>query len=109
MFSVAKQWPTFCVYQLLDMEQRLKSLQDDFLALQQSYDTLQSEKQQWIKERDNHISLLAKKEDRIVTLEQQLNKQPKSSPHNDNSRSMKVSVNLVWEYSSFNCSIVTSK
>ena len=79
------------------MEQRLKSLQGDFLALQQSYDTLQSEKQQSIKERDDHINLLAKKEDRIVTLEQQLNKQPKSSSHNDNSQRIKVSIKLSME------------
>jgi len=78
------------IFQLLDMEQRLRSLQGDFLAIQQSYDTLQSEKQQWIKERDEHISLLANKEEKIIRLEQQLNKQLTSLSHDDNSQSIKV-------------------
>ena len=82
------------LYQLSDMEQRLRSLQGDFLALQQSYDTLQSEKQQWTKERDEHISLLTTKEERVVTLERQLNEQLTSSPHDDNCRSIKVYMNL---------------
>jgi len=76
------------------MEQRLRSLQSDFLALQQSYDTLQHEKQQWVKERNEHINLLATRDERIVTLEQQLNKQHTSPPHDDDNTCQCIEVFL---------------
>lgn len=57
------------------MEQRLRALQSDFVALQQSYESLQCEKQQWLKEKDDYTTTVADKTEKIALLEEQLNKQ----------------------------------
>lgn len=57
------------------MEQRLRALQSDFMALQQSYESLQCEKQQWLKEKAEHTTVMADKTAKIALLEEKLNKQ----------------------------------
>lgn len=57
------------------MEQRLRALQSDFMALQQSYESLQCEKHQWLKEKAEHASTVADQTEKIALLEEQLNKQ----------------------------------
>ena len=57
------------------MEQRLRALQSDFMALQQSYESLQCEKHQWLKEKAEHASTVADQTEKIALLEQQLNEQ----------------------------------
>ena len=57
------------------MEQRLRALQSDFMALQQSYESLQCEKQQWLKEKAEHTTAMADKAAKITLLEEKLNKQ----------------------------------
>lgn len=57
------------------MEQRLRALQSDFMALQQSYESLQCEKQQWLKEKAEHTTAMADKTAKIALLEEKLNKQ----------------------------------
>ena len=55
------------------MEQRLRALQSDFVVLQQSCESLQCEKQQWLKEKAEHTTAEADKTAKIALLEEQLN------------------------------------
>ena len=55
------------------MEQRLRALQSDFMALQQSYESLQCEKQQWLKDKAEYTAAVAEKTAKITLLEEQLN------------------------------------
>ena len=54
------------------MEQRLRALQSDFVALQQSCESLQCEKQEWLKEKAEHTTAVADKTAKITLLEEQL-------------------------------------
>ena len=56
------------------MEQRLRALQSDFMALQQSYESLQCEKHQWLKEKAEHVNTMTNQTEKIALLEEQLNK-----------------------------------
>ena len=57
------------------MEQRLRALQSDFMALQQSSELLQCEKQQWLKEKAEHTTAMADRTTKIALLEEKLNRQ----------------------------------
>lgn len=57
------------------MEQRLRALQSDFMALQQSYESLQYDKQQWLKEKAEYTTTVGDKTEKITLLEGQLKKQ----------------------------------
>jgi len=57
------------------MEQRLRALQDDFVALQQSCESLQCDKHQWLKEKAEYTTIVADKTERIALLEEKLKKQ----------------------------------
>ena len=58
------------------MEQRLRALQDDFIALQQSSESLQCEKQQWLIEKTDYTTAIADMTEKVTLLEGQLNRQP---------------------------------
>lgn len=51
----------------------MRGLQGDFMALQQSYESLQCEKHQWLKEKTEYTATVADKVEKITLLEQQLN------------------------------------
>lgn len=70
------------MHQFADMEQRLRALQDDFVALQKSCELLQHDKHQWLKEKAEYITIVADKTEKIISLEEQLNKQQQFSELN---------------------------
>ena len=76
------------------MEQRLRALQDDFVVLQQSYESLQCDKHQWVKEKAELVTALAGKTENITLLEEQLNKQLNDKPITSTSKVYK----LFFEY-----------
>lgn len=55
------------------MEQRLRALQDDFMALQQSHESLQCDKHQWLKEKADYTTTISDMTEKITLLEGQLN------------------------------------